>query len=172
MRQYKMCFLKGVFFFLLIFIFSPYLHAEQPPMKLWYTCPARHWMTSALPIGNGALGGLFFGGIECERLQFNEKTLWTGSNTIRGAYQSFGDLYIDFAEHDGEATNYHRELCLDDAIGMVTYDEWSKVSAGIFRQLSGWRDSNTAYYAGSKRAFGTFNSSGRFSYRGIIVCKQ
>lgn len=122
MRQYKMCFLKGVFFFLLIFIFSPYLHAEQPPMKLWYTCPARHWMTSALPIGNGALGGLFFGGIECERLQFNEKTLWTGSNTIRGAYQSFGDLYIDFAEHDGEATNYHRELCLDDAIGMVTYE--------------------------------------------------
>lgn len=118
----KMLFLKGMLSFLLFFIFPHYLHAEQPPMKLWYTTPARHWMTSALPIGNGELGGLFFGSIESERLQFNEKTLWTGSRTKRGAYQSFGDLYIDFANHDGKATDYRRELCLDDAVGKVTYE--------------------------------------------------
>lgn len=122
MKQYKIYLLKGAFSFLLIFIFSFCLGAEQPPMKLWYTRPAQNWMTSALPIGNGELGGLFFGGIASERLQFNEKTLWTGSETKRGAYQSFGDLYIDFAEHHGEAINYRRELCLDDAIGTVTYE--------------------------------------------------
>lgn len=118
----KMYFVRGVLCFGLMFVFSLCLCAEQPPMKLWYAGPARHWMTSALPIGNGGLGGLFFGGIESERLQFNEKTLWTGSRTKRGAYQSFGDLYIDFANHSGKVTGYRRELCLDDAIGKVTYE--------------------------------------------------
>lgn len=117
-----MYYTRGVLFFLLVVIFLPCLRAEQPPMKLWYTHPAGHWMTSALPIGNGELGGLFFGDIACERLQFNEKTLWTGSSQKRGAYQSFGDLYIDFEKYHGEATAYHRELCLDDAIGTVTYE--------------------------------------------------
>ncbi len=87
-------------------------------MKLWYTAPATHWMTSALPIGNGELGALFFGGIADERIQFNEKTLWTGSPTERGAYQSFGDVYLHFEGIDSaSATQYHRELSLDEAIG-------------------------------------------------------
>ncbi len=118
----KMYYMKSVFFFLLAVNFLPFLRAEQPSMKLWYTQPAEHWMTSALPLGNGELGGLFFGGIACERLQFNEKTLWTGSSKERGAYQSFGDLYIDFEGHHGKTTAYYRELCLDDAIGTVTYE--------------------------------------------------
>lgn len=122
MKRYKMFFLKSAWVLLGALLTFPSLRAEQPPMKLWYTQPARHWMTSALPIGNGELGALFFGGIESERLQFNEKTLWTGSETKRGAYQSFGDLYIDFANHKGKATGYHRELCLDNAIGTVTYE--------------------------------------------------
>ena len=77
MKQYKIFMLKGVFSLLLTFVSAFWLNAEQPLMKLWYTRPAQNWMTSALPIGNGELGGLFFGGIACERLQFNEKTLWT-----------------------------------------------------------------------------------------------
>lgn len=122
MKQYKILLLKGIYSLLLTFILVFCLYAEQPPMKLWYTHPAQNWMTSALPIGNGELGGLFFGGIACERLQFNEKTLWTGHEAKRGAYQSFGDLYIDFAEHAGEVIDYHRELCLDNAIGLVSYE--------------------------------------------------
>ena len=45
--------------------------------RLWYGQPAKQW-TEALPIGNGRLGAMVFGGIEDERLQFNEDTLWTG----------------------------------------------------------------------------------------------
>lgn len=110
-----------VFLLMMFLVQSFLLYAEQPPMTLWYERPATDWMTSALPIGNGELGGLFFGGIECEHIQFNEKTLWKGSMTKRGAYQSFGDLYVDFAEHD-KATDYRRELSLDTAIGKVTYE--------------------------------------------------
>jgi alpha-L-fucosidase 2 len=44
---------------------------------LWYRTPATHW-TEALPIGNGRLGAMVFGGITNERLQLNEETLWSG----------------------------------------------------------------------------------------------
>ncbi|MFT3869716.1 MAG: glycoside hydrolase family 95 protein [Nibricoccus sp.] len=44
---------------------------------LWYTKPAGKW-DEALPIGNGRMGAMFFGGVASERIQFNEDTLWTG----------------------------------------------------------------------------------------------
>ncbi|MDR0567971.1 MAG: glycoside hydrolase family 95 protein [Spirochaetaceae bacterium] len=89
-------------------------------MLLQYDKPASSWMTEALPLGNGTLGAMFFGGVSQERLQFNEKTLWTGSSALRGAYQNFGDLYFEFPSHTGY-TEYRRELSLDDAIGSVSY---------------------------------------------------
>ncbi|MDC0769874.1 glycoside hydrolase family 95 protein [Streptomyces sp. HD] len=45
---------------------------------LWYAAPAADWEREALPIGSGALGAMVFGTLASERLQFNEKTLWTG----------------------------------------------------------------------------------------------
>jgi alpha-L-fucosidase 2 len=46
-------------------------------LKLWYTQPAAQW-TEALPLGNGRLGAMVFGGVEAERIQLNEDTLWSG----------------------------------------------------------------------------------------------
>ncbi|CAM3717499.1 glycosyl hydrolase family 95 catalytic domain-containing protein [Marinicrinis lubricantis] len=46
-------------------------------MKLLYRSPAYAW-TEALPIGNGRLGAMVFGGIETEHLQLNEDSLWSG----------------------------------------------------------------------------------------------
>jgi alpha-L-fucosidase 2 len=46
-------------------------------MRLWYKTPAKEW-TEALPVGNGRLGGMVFGGVEKEHIQFNEDSLWTG----------------------------------------------------------------------------------------------
>ncbi|WP_428965625.1 glycoside hydrolase family 95 protein [Micromonospora fluostatini] len=50
----------------------------DPGSTLWYAEPATDWETRSLPIGNGALGACVFGGVGTERLQYNEKTLWTG----------------------------------------------------------------------------------------------
>jgi alpha-L-fucosidase 2 len=47
-------------------------------LKLWYDEPAMQW-TEALPLGNGRLGAMVFGGIKDERLQLNEKSVWSGS---------------------------------------------------------------------------------------------
>ncbi len=44
---------------------------------LWYETPAEQWV-EALPVGNGRLGAMVFGGVESERLQLNEDTLWSG----------------------------------------------------------------------------------------------
>lgn len=97
-------------------------------MKLWYNRPATNWMKSALPIGNGELGAMFLGGIAREQLQFNEKSLWSGSQELRGAYQSFGDVFLDFEGIDScKVENYYRELSLDEAIGRVTFD-WQGVT--------------------------------------------
>ena len=46
-------------------------------LVLWYDRPAREW-TEALPVGNGRLGAMVFGGAESERLQLNEDTLYGG----------------------------------------------------------------------------------------------
>jgi len=46
-------------------------------LELWYEAPADAW-TEALPVGNGRLGAMVFGGTARERLQLNEDTLWTG----------------------------------------------------------------------------------------------
>jgi len=57
--------------------------SETPPpstgnrLLLWYRQPAAVW-PEALPVGNGRLGAMVFGGTERERIQFNESTLWLG----------------------------------------------------------------------------------------------
>lgn len=51
--------------------------APAGPLTLWYRKPADQW-TEALPVGNGRLGAMVFGGTAQERLQLNESTLWAG----------------------------------------------------------------------------------------------
>ena len=51
---------------------------ENSGLLLWFKKPAEQW-TDALPIGNGRLGAMVFGGVKEERLQLNEDTLWSGA---------------------------------------------------------------------------------------------
>ena len=51
--------------------------ARANPLTLWYKQPAEQW-TEALPIGNGRIGAMVFGGVARERLQLNEDTLYGG----------------------------------------------------------------------------------------------
>jgi alpha-L-fucosidase 2 len=87
-------------------------------LKLWYTQPASKWL-EALPIGNGSLGGMIFGGVEQEHIQFNEESLVTGTTQTVGFYQPFGDLYIEFPGL--KAVNYTRELDLNTAIHQMRF---------------------------------------------------
>lgn len=53
------------------------MERRNPLLKLHYEKPARFW-TDALPVGNGRLGAMVFGGVESDRLLLNEETLWSG----------------------------------------------------------------------------------------------
>jgi alpha-L-fucosidase 2 len=67
---------------LICFSFSSRILAQHPdsllePLKLWYDKPASNWV-EALPVGNGKIGAMIFGGVEKELLQLNESTLFSG----------------------------------------------------------------------------------------------
>jgi alpha-L-fucosidase 2 len=53
------------------------VRGDANPLRLWYGQPAQQWV-EALPVGNGRLGAMVFGGVTSERLQLNESTLWSG----------------------------------------------------------------------------------------------
>lgn len=46
--------------------------------ELWYSRPAGRWL-EALPVGNGRLGGMIYGGIQTERIALSESTAWSGA---------------------------------------------------------------------------------------------
>ncbi len=52
--------------------------------KLWYRHPARDW-EEALPVGNGRIGGMVFGGVDRERISLNEESIWSGSPKLKKA---------------------------------------------------------------------------------------
>lgn len=56
--------------------------------QLWYRRPANEW-EAALPIGNGRIGGMVFGGISTERIQLNEDTLWSGYPQDKDNHNAF-----------------------------------------------------------------------------------
>ena len=103
---------------------------------LWYAQPGQEgkWPAEGLPIGNGRLGAMLFGGVERERIQFNVDSLWTGDENpdgqyekagpgkqgVFGEYVAFGNVYLDLGK--GTFTGYRRELLLDEALFRVTYE--------------------------------------------------
>ncbi len=66
----------------------------DPSTLLWYTKPANEW-EEALPVGNGRLGAMVFGGVDEERIQLNEETYWSGgpySTVVKGGYKALPEI--------------------------------------------------------------------------------
>lgn len=62
--------------FLLVILSLHTFSQLKEESRLWYSQPAANW-DEALPVGNGRLGAMVFGGITNERLQLNEESVWT-----------------------------------------------------------------------------------------------
>ena len=74
---------RNLFIIILILIFGiPFTISAQSGLKLWYNKPATQWV-EALPVGNGHIGGMIFGGVEEELIQLNESTLYSGGPVKR-----------------------------------------------------------------------------------------
>ena len=74
---------------LLLLAFSSPASASN--LTLWYKQPAAKWV-EALPVGNGRLGAMVFGGIAQEHLQLNEGTVWAGRNLDRNNPEALKSL--------------------------------------------------------------------------------
>jgi len=109
---------------------------EAKTCRLWYDRPAKTWMTEALPIGNGPMGAMLFGGTEVERIQFNEISLWSGARVAgnrpplgigdkdeqkMGSYQAFGDILLHLGHDFSKVTDYRQELDIANAVHQVSY---------------------------------------------------
>ncbi len=166
MLQLRMCFVSIALVSVIAAALNVAAGASESDLRLTYEKPATKW-TEALPLGNGRVGAMVFGGTEDERLQINESTLWGGgphsyvnpeayshlekirqlifagkvdeaeklSEQVMGEpkvlmpYQPFCDVRLHFPGH-AAATEYRRELHLDDAIAETVY----KVGAVTFRR--------------------------------------
>ncbi len=98
--------------------------AESPAPKLWYDQLAEKW-TDALPIGNGRMGAMIFGGVPDERIQFNEDTLWKGQphDYVRaGAHDHLAEIQQRlFAGKIKEAEGIAKTNFLSDPVRQKAY---------------------------------------------------
>ncbi len=100
------------------------IEPETSNNTLWYKEAAANW-NEALPIGNGRIGGMLFGGVENDQIQLNEETVWAGEpgNNItkdyfkdieairnllfNGKYEEAQKMALDvFPKNTPEDTNY------------------------------------------------------------------
>jgi alpha-L-fucosidase 2 len=109
--------------------------------RLWYGRPAAAWL-EALPVGNGRLGAMVFGGLGQERLALNEDTFWSGGAPTEPeaeahlfgrpkrmqAFLPLGDLLLEHpgGAEPGDVSGYVRDLDCDGGLASVSY-----VAAGV-----------------------------------------
>ena len=91
-------------------------------LVLWYRQPAKEWI-EALPVGNGRLGAMVFGGIAKEQIQLNEDTIWSGGRaypTPVGTYKALPEIRQllfagKYAEADGLVRSSGSRRCSPDS---------------------------------------------------------
>ena len=161
--------------------------AKEPPARLWYQQPATKWDAEALPVGNGRIGAMLYGGAEKERVQFNEQSLWSGDNNWDGeyktgdrgfgSYRNFGEFEITFRQI-GEVEKYVRALDIQQGIHTTSFQSNGvaftrtafasypdqvivfRYSAGKKKALSGRITLNSAQGARAVAADNTLSFSG------------
>ncbi len=131
---------------------------ENVPLIMKYTSPAQNWESDALPLGNGYIGAMVFGGIESERIQINEHTLWSGGPGANPNYdggmsdlgaekiqqsltevrQELQSLMNDFTKNNAAKKN------LDGSVTTSDYPISTKVEA-LMEDLKGEK-TNYGYY--------------------------
>lgn len=140
------------FFFLVLglLLHGGALNAADEPAawkssRFWFSRPAEwkdkrpqkgtgdnSWAKDATPVGNGRIGALIYGGVEKDRLELTEISMWSGGpcsgegkdkgpDSVKfGSYQPFGTLEITYSPAQ-EARDYRRTLDVAEALASVSY---------------------------------------------------
>lgn len=117
--------------------------------KIWYKEAAQVW-EQALPLGNGRLGAMVYGGVDTERIQLNEDTLWSG-------------YYRDTT--NGDAARY-----IEDVRKLVFSGEYRKAQDLIEEKMLGsWSES---YLPFGNMYIKSLNSGGLYNYKRELDLEQ
>ncbi|WP_424314952.1 glycoside hydrolase family 95 protein [Haloferula sp.] len=124
-------------------IFSSQSRGDDEVLELWYDKPAEDWI-EALPIGNGKMGAMVFGGIEEERIQFNEATLYVGQPhdySRPGAYKHLKRIrQLLFDGKQKEAESLARKHLMSDPITQVPYQPFGDLKIRFSHGAGGVED--------------------------------
>ena len=126
-------FINPVFLFLVTACSALGVQAQPTGMKLRYRSPAQKW-TDALPIGNGRLGAMIYGGVE-EHIQFNEETLWTGGprpyyrQGASRALQPIRQLLFEGKQQEAEA------LAEQQFMGRRSHEEYATLQSAWLKKV-------------------------------------
>lgn len=99
---------------------------KSKELRLWYDKPAPDsdlgWANASLPLGNGYMGVNVFGGVEKERFQITENSLYDLQDVggfKRPGLNNFAEVYLDFPHSSPSA--YTRDLNLNEGVSTVQY---------------------------------------------------
>ena len=109
----------------------------QAPMKAVYDRPASIWEEEALPIGNGYMGAMVFGGVFNDIIQTNEKTLWSGGPGEDAAY--------DGGHHNSQEAAHKALQGMRNRL-----QEWmNEFDNSKYLSTGNWRDAKNYPYMGN-----------------------
>ncbi|MCP4311627.1 MAG: glycoside hydrolase family 95 protein [Bacteroidetes bacterium] len=102
----------------------------NPSLMLWYDQPAANW-TEALPLGNGRLGAMVYGGTAEETIQFNEESLWAGQPhdyAHEGAHEVLDELRrLLWEGKQEEAHKLGNERFMSQPFGQLCYQPFGNI---------------------------------------------
>jgi alpha-L-fucosidase 2 len=153
------------------------------PMKLWYTQPAKadvpdspnawtddpEWL-KAFPLGNGALGVMIFGDVALERIQLNEKSLWSGSPDdndnpdAKASLPKIRELLFAGKFNEASVLTLKTQICKGYGSG---YGNGTNVPFGSYQTLGDlWIESDPkTEYTDYRRELNIMTGIARVSYR-------
>ncbi len=106
------------------------VQSEASDLQLFYDEPAQQWV-EALPVGNGRLGAMVYGGIEEERIQFNESTLYVGEPhdySRLGASKYLDEIrQLIFAGKQEEAESLAMREFMSEPLSQMPYQPFADI---------------------------------------------
>jgi alpha-L-fucosidase 2 len=149
---------------------APLARGAEPPsaLRLWYRQPAPDW-NEALPIGNGRLGAMVFGGVAEEHLQLNENTLYSDEPGRR-------DLPLDVTPDFDRVVDLLRRGEYAEAESIITH-KWCGRAQACYQPLGDLRlyfDGHAAMPADYQRDLdlATAISTVRYTHAGVTFTRE
>jgi alpha-L-fucosidase 2 len=137
---------------------SEFMKVPVIPLQAWYDAPAQSWESEALPLGNGFIGAMVFGGVGMDRILVNEHSLWSGGpgadpNYNGGAKGDSATIKKAFCEVRNELQGIAVEFSKNNAAYM---DAEGKVIAKDYPADSEKLVANMEILRGDKKHFGSY----------------